>query len=95
MDEAAAFMLRNTYPTYSKVPQVIQEIRKIPLFGNFVSFPSEMLRTGVTSINMSLKHIASDNPALRQMGYKQLMGCLLYTSPSPRDRTRSRMPSSA
>ena len=24
-----------------------------------------------------------------------LMFCLLYTSPSPRDRTRSRMPSSA
>ena len=24
-----------------------------------------------------------------------LTGCLLYTSPSPRDRTRSRMPSSA
>ena len=26
---------------------------------------------------------------------KLLDGCLLYTSPSPRDRTRSRMPSSA
>ena len=26
---------------------------------------------------------------------EQLMNCLLYTSPSPRDRTRSRMPSSA
>jgi len=25
----------------------------------------------------------------------ELNGCLLYTSPSPRDRTRSRMPSSA
>ena len=25
----------------------------------------------------------------------QYYGCLLYTSPSPRDRTRSRMPSSA
>ena len=25
----------------------------------------------------------------------ELMICLLYTSPSPRDRTRSRMPSSA
>ena len=24
-----------------------------------------------------------------------VLGCLLYTSPSPRDRTRSRMPSSA
>ena len=26
---------------------------------------------------------------------KGIMNCLLYTSPSPRDRTRSRMPSSA
>ena len=25
----------------------------------------------------------------------EYFGCLLYTSPSPRDRTRSRMPSSA
>ena len=43
---------------------------------------------------------------LKKMGWKfvgpttvyafmQAMGCLLYTSPSPRDRTRSRMPSSA
>ena len=27
--------------------------------------------------------------------YRQHVNCLLYTSPSPRDRTRSRMPSSA
>ena len=27
--------------------------------------------------------------------WTQQIGCLLYTSPSPRDRTRSRMPSSA
>ena len=27
--------------------------------------------------------------------YRQSQRCLLYTSPSPRDRTRSRMPSSA
>ena len=26
---------------------------------------------------------------------EKVKGCLLYTSPSPRDRTRSRMPSSA
>ena len=31
---------------------------------------------------------------LKSMGVK-LKDCLLYTSPSPRDRTRSRMPSSA
>ena len=28
-------------------------------------------------------------------GSTQYVSCLLYTSPSPRDRTRSRMPSSA
>ncbi|WDT36734.1 hypothetical protein PVA38_10635 [Streptococcus pneumoniae D39] len=28
-------------------------------------------------------------------GYSLEYACLLYTSPSPRDRTRSRMPSSA
>ena len=27
--------------------------------------------------------------------YQWMKNCLLYTSPSPRDRTRSRMPSSA
>ena len=27
--------------------------------------------------------------------FEEMSACLLYTSPSPRDRTRSRMPSSA
>ena len=74
LDEAAAFMLRNTYPTYSKVPPAIQGLRNIPFFGNFVSFPAEMLRTGTLSLAMSLKNIASGNPVLRQMGYRNLMG---------------------
>ena len=44
LDEAAAWQIRNTYPTYSKVPAFIQSLRKLP-FGNFVSFPAEMIRT--------------------------------------------------
>ena len=35
-----------------------------------------------------------DNFHLNKFFYKQI-GCLLYTSPSPRDRQKSRMPSSA
>ena len=31
----------------------------------------------------------------KKLGELGLMGCLLYTSPSPRDATLSRMPSSA
>ena len=39
----------------------------------------------------------SELPTERQRGVNVtfLRTCLLYTSPSPRDRTRSRMPSSA
>ena len=37
------------------------------------------------------KHIIGKDKLL----YRAIKACLLYTSPSPRDRTRSRMPSSA
>ena len=37
-----------------------------------------------------------DTPKRVVKAYEEwFKGCLLYTSPSPRDRTRSRMPSSA
>ena len=36
-----------------------------------------------------------DVPVEDQSLLHDVGGCLLYTSPSPRDRTRSRMPSSA
>ena len=35
------------------------------------------------------------NPETAQAAVDAITSCLLYTSPSPRDRTRSRMPSSA
>ena len=40
------------------------------------------------------ERLEKDNPSLAQVLLKTYL-CLLYTSPSPRDRTRSRMPSSA
>ena len=41
--------------------------------------------------------VENDRASLAVAGgaLSHLVGCLLYTSPSPRDRTRSRMPSSA
>ena len=36
-----------------------------------------------------------EGPVFEVMANNQTINCLLYTSPSPRDRTRSRMPSSA
>ena len=73
IDEAAAWYIRNTYPTYSKVPQFIQDLRKLP-FGNFVSFPAEMLRTTFNIVSLGAKEATSSNPELRQMGLRRLLG---------------------
>ena len=43
-------------------------------------------------LNMSIE--AGEEPELNQIR-RELWDCLLYTSPSPRDRQKSRMPSSA
>ena len=76
IDEASAYLLRNTYPTYSKVPPVIQELRKLPL-GNFISFPAEILRTGANIISTGLKEAAHPNRAIQQMGIRRLTGAFL------------------
>ena len=76
LDEAAAWQIRNTYPTYSKVPEVIQNLRKLP-FGNFVSFPAEMIRTTHNILSLGLKEATSSNANLRQMGYRRIMGTLV------------------
>ena len=73
IEEIAAHLVRDTYPTYSRVPPAVQAIRKLPI-GNFISFPAEMLRTTATTLSTSLKHIASGNPGLQSMGYRSLFG---------------------
>ena len=72
--------------------------------------PSKVLgKVYITVYNdcFSIEHTAGMTPehlvelfvmALEKLGgetEEQMYFCLLYTSPSPRDRTRSRMPSSA
>ena len=76
IEEGSAYLLRNTYPTYSKVPPVIQELRKLPL-GNFISFPAEILRTGANIISTGLKEAAHPNRAIQQMGIRRLTGAFM------------------
>jgi len=74
IEQYAATLIRDTYPTYSKVPKAIQLIRRVPFIGNFVSFPAEILRTTFTTSALAAKHIMSNNPTLRELGYRTLMG---------------------
>ena len=48
-----------------------------------------------TEITTEFSETASDFPTLLVIGVLLFATCLLYTSPSPRDRRGSRMPSSA
>ena len=76
LDEMAAWMIRNSYPTYSKVPPVIQALRRLPL-GNFISFPAEIIRTSTTNIALGLKLASHPNAAIRQIGIRRITGSTL------------------
>ena len=51
----------------------------------------------ITAVNAEGEYMSKDPENTIQIELKSgnIIICLLYTSPSPRDRTRSRMPSSA
>ena len=53
----------------------------------------EQLRRAVATLVRNLERVG--NLVVLRTDPGQAQPCLLYTSPSPRDRTRSRMPSSA
>ena len=64
----------------------------------YSGFAEKLANSGVTSILFSI-HGPDAQTHAQNVGvaeaFDQTCACLLYTSPSPRARTRSRMPSSA
>ena len=68
----------------------------IPLAEELLEVPQELIRTAL-DLELSEGTVVADHvgetPCVFLAGLYR--ACLLYTSPSPRDRTRSRMPSSA
>ena len=73
-------------------------LRKYPGVGRFDS-TDDILGNAAIRLHQSL-HVVKPDSARKYWGFAALqirrtLICLLYTSPSPRDRTRSRMPSSA
>ena len=78
--------------------KISEEGLVIPIFKpiNWTSFDVVKYVRGVIKRNTQLKKIKVGHAGtLDPLASGLLIICLLYTSPSPRDRTRSRMPSSA
>ena len=96
-------------PNARKLKRYFPLVSDINIFEeDLLSLSDDDLRTRTCEFRSKLEKASSSNEELslldellpeafavvREAG-KRVLGCLLYTSPSPRDRTRSRMPSSA
>jgi hypothetical protein len=80
IDDFVVDIVKNTYPTYDRVPEIVQFIRRFPLVGNFVSFQAESYRTMYNSVAIARKEITSDNPKIRKIGASRIAGAMLYES---------------
>jgi len=72
--EIAGIEIRDTYPNYSMIPTFVQNVRKFPFLGNFVAFVSEMYRNSFQIVRGGMRKMQSDNPYVRQIGARQLIG---------------------
>jgi len=74
IQEIAGIEIRDNYPNYSMIPTFVQNVRKFPLLGNFVAFMSEMYRNSFNIVRGALRKMQSQNPYVRQIGARQLVG---------------------
>lgn len=73
--QEAATRVRNEYPTYSMIPEALQQFRKQPLIGPFVNFAYETIRNSYhTLLNGSTDLFTGENLAQRKHGAKKLAG---------------------
>ena len=69
--------------------------RRFPDSEGYVRIPEDAIEAIRAEPVVLVSNTYPDSGILQTILLLEAIGCLLYTSPSPRDRTRSRMPSSA
>ena len=80
INQKVADIIKNVYPTYSRVPEAIKWLKLSPLVGNFVSFQAESYRTAFNTVDIAFKELKSKNPKIKKIGAKRLTGILSYLS---------------
>ena len=79
VNEVVSEIVKNTYPTYDRVPPIIKRLGRNPFFGAFVSFRAESIRTAFNTYKIALNEIKSDNKEVSKIGAKRLASAGLYT----------------
>lgn len=75
VEEQAAKIVRDTYPTYSKIGQGVKALRRFPLVGTFVSFPAEVVRTTFNTVQLGFQELQT--PGVRLIGAQRIVGTAL------------------
>ena len=91
-------IVENTQPITSSTSSVQYNFNSKSFTVNSIATASDlnMALSDLSALGAQNFYQLDTNPLIARMSTSQAIGaCLLYTSPSPRDRTRSRMPSSA
>ena len=78
IEEMAAEIVKNTYPSYARVPELIKIISRSPLVGTFVAFQAESVRCSFNIMANAVREINSTNPAVRKIGAQRLTGVATY-----------------
>lgn len=78
VDVEAARIVRDTMPTYSLAPKIIQQLRRVPFLAPFITFTSEVIRTSTNLLKLAANQIRAGhrtgNAKLAQAGYARLTG---------------------
>lgn len=70
----AARVISDTTPTYSRMAKGLQNLRRFPLVGPFVSFQAEVVRTTANTVRLALTEMRDANPNVRSLGAKRFAG---------------------
>jgi hypothetical protein len=80
IDGIASEIVKDTFPTFSRVPKGVKTLSKVAFLGNFLSFPVESVRTQYNSLALARKEIKSGNSKLKRIGLTRLSGAIAYNS---------------
>ena len=75
----AADIALNVTPTYSRVPEIVKELKYIPVIGNFTAFPAEIIRNTVNTLERGIKELASNSVELQKVGARRIAGGMTAT----------------
>ena len=73
MSLEAETITKNNIPNYARTPQAVDALRQLP-FGNFIAYPSELIRTGMNTIGRGISELSSNNADIRARGIERLLG---------------------